>query len=385
MTASPPLLSFDGLPFSNQLPTSYQSAVDFYTALKDIPVHDAASDTWSGVSVLEVHMVPITDLCDDKDIIVNRISTGVLNNIKDMLDKLEQMDQSVGSLLSLEPSKRFKPLRVNLNIYRKNLTSFVLAQKRDLQTALPAFKGTEGAGEDDLISIYQTYINSIFTQAISYYKYLIFREREVNTIGDFLDYWDEASNIAVADYENAIDVEFIFERKRVIVFEINVITGSNVTEHFLEGNPDNEDNLWFNDNANFFSIASQISRLKDFAMANLDTDDKGYLLKINPYNAVTTHRTVAFINGRTISENFVVPRPLQTRPALISATHNSFKFSLDKKNEFVVGASVVIHQRGAAEDIITERDLFFPLNTQVEDIVELEVTGLDLGTVYSFR
>ena len=301
-----------------------------------------------------------------------------------MLDKLEQLDQSVGSLLSLEPSKRFKPLRVNLNMFRRNLTSFVLAQKRELQTTLPAVKGTE-AGEDGLITIYQTYISSIFTQAISYYKYLIFREREVNTIGDFLEYWEEASNIAVADYENAIDVEFIFERKRVIVFEINVITGTNVTEHFLEGNPDNEDNLWFNDNGNFFSIASQISRLKDFAVANIDTEDKGYLLKINPYNADTTHRTVAFINGRTISEHFEVPRPPQTRPTLISATHNSFKFSLDKKNEFVVGATVVIHQRGAAEDIITERDVFFPVNTLVEDDVELEVSGLDLGTVYSFR
>ena len=301
-----------------------------------------------------------------------------------MLDRLEQLDQSVGSLLSLEPSKRFKPLRVNLNMFRRNLTSFVLAQKRELQTTLPAVKGTE-AGEDGLITIYQTYINSIFTQAISYYKYLIFREREVNTIGDFLEYWEEASNIAVADYENAIDVEFIFERKRVIVFEINVITGTNVTEHFLEGNPDNEDNLWFNDNGNFFSIASQISRLKDFAVANIDTEDKGYLLKINPYNADTTHRTVAFINGRTISEQFLVPRSPQTTPALISATHNSFKFSLDKKNEFVVGATVVIHQRGGAEDIITERDVFFPLNTEVEDNVELDVTGLDLGTVYSFR
>ena len=330
-------------------------------------------------------MVPITDLCDDKDVIVNRISTGVLNNIKDMLDKLEKMDQSVGSLLSLEPSKRFKPVRQNLNMYRRNLTSFVLAQKRDLQKALPAFKGTEGAGEDELITIYQTYMDSIFTQTISYYDYLIFREREVNTIGDFLVYWDEASNIAVADYENAIDVEFIFERKRVIVFEINVITGTNVTEHFLEGNPDNEDNLWFNDKEDFFTIAALISQLKDFALANIDTDDKGYLLKINPYNETTTHRTVAFINGRTISEQFAVPRSPQTRPTLISASHNSFRFSLDKNNEFVVGATVVIHQRDAAEDIITERDIFFPADTQVEDFVELEVTGLALGTVYSFR
>ena len=42
----------------NQLPTSYEAAVDFYSHLQDIPSN--TSNTWSGVSVLEVHMVPIT-------------------------------------------------------------------------------------------------------------------------------------------------------------------------------------------------------------------------------------------------------------------------------------------------------------------------------------
>ena len=75
------------------------------------------------------------------------------------------------------------------------------------------------------------YLSSLNDQ----YEFLWNRRREILTVQAILDRYNFPSipNMVVADYEMANDVEFIFKRDKVIVFDIHILTLKDLTEKFI--------------------------------------------------------------------------------------------------------------------------------------------------------
>merc|ERR1712002_714477 len=96
------------------------------------------------------------------------------------------------------------------------------------------------------------------------HSFLRDRRREVNAIMVLVDYFGEESNIGLADYENANDVEYIFERDMVVVLDVNILTPASLTEDFLNGTVANEDGFWFNDVSNTGSLGHKLKIYHEF-------------------------------------------------------------------------------------------------------------------------
>ena len=215
------------------LPSTFDSAVDFYKKLPTMTSH-LENDTWSGVTFVSVHLLPITSICDNTDRVLNEIADSTMNKVTEMLNKLEQLYMIAGKLLGSSPAQKFKPLRENLNLYRTALKLFEIEKKRNLTDILPNVRGGDGKGEDDLLDLVTEYNLSQFEFELSE-AFLVDRGREVNSIESFVELFTEESNIGLADYENANDVEYIFERDMVIVLDVNILTPASLTQGFLDG------------------------------------------------------------------------------------------------------------------------------------------------------
>eukprot|EP00091_Calanus_sinicus_P008510 TRINITY_DN2061_c0_g1_i3.p1 TRINITY_DN2061_c0_g1~~TRINITY_DN2061_c0_g1_i3.p1 ORF type:complete len:555 (-),score=118.33 TRINITY_DN2061_c0_g1_i3:234-1826(-) len=216
------------------LPSTFDSAVKFYTDLPGMTTYDEATETWSGVTIVAVHLLPITSICDDTDRVLNSIAASTMLSVTSMLDQIEQLYMEAGVLLGSSPAQKFKPLRVNLNLYRTALKTFEIEKQRSLAEILPNVRGGDGMGEDDLLALVTEYNLSQFEYETSH-GFLGKRTREVKSIEALVKTFTEESNIGLADYENANDVEFIFERDMVIVLDVNILTPASLTEGFLNG------------------------------------------------------------------------------------------------------------------------------------------------------
>ena len=63
------------------------------------------NNTWSGVTITSVHLLPITSICDDIDWVLNEIADQTMMEVTSMLDKLEQQNIEVGVLLGSSNAK----------------------------------------------------------------------------------------------------------------------------------------------------------------------------------------------------------------------------------------------------------------------------------------
>jgi hypothetical protein len=115
------------------------------------------------------------------------------------------------NLINSKQSQKFKPLRENLNLYRKTLRSHVLDVKTDLTNILPNIRGGDGHGENDLMAMLQAYTESPFYFDTSS-EFLVDRNREIQAIRFLEENFLTESNIDIADYESANDETYIEDK-----------------------------------------------------------------------------------------------------------------------------------------------------------------------------
>ena len=188
------------------------------------------------------------DICTEQDRMLNDMSDDVLTAVIKMMDELEQLEMKVNGLLNSKQSQKFKPLRENLGLYRKELHSFILDRKLDLLKILPSIRGGNATGEDELMIMLNLYLESPFEFSLSW-DFLVDRNREIQAIRFLEENFPIETNMNTADYESANDVQYIFERDQVIILEFNILTSKELTQSFLDGNPIDESNFWYNGNA----------------------------------------------------------------------------------------------------------------------------------------
>jgi len=363
------------------LPATFDQAVEFYGQIPEMISHTPDGNL-EGATIVELHLLPITDtICGNEERILNEISNHMMTEVKNMLDELELLNMEAGVLHDSIPAQKFKPLRENLNIYRKALKSFEIEKKRKLQEILPNIRGGTGHGEDALINLILAYDASQFMYDKSH-SFLRDRRREVNAIMVLVDYFGEETNLGLADYENANDVEYIFERDFVIVLEVNILTPESLTINFLNGKPVNESGFWYNDIATEGELGGLLRRYHAFALDNVDQEDRGYLLKISPYDSDTAYKMNAFVKGVLIPGIFDVPEQPEDEPKVTQINHDGFQFKLDKQNDFVIGVRVMIND--ILDDQLIEQDILFPEDATTGDDVEVKVVNLKMAKVYSF-
>ena len=85
----------------------------------------------------------------------------------------------------------------------------------------------------------------------------------------------------LADYEKANDVQYIFQRSKVVIMDLNLLTPRSIIDDYLNNNEVDEGGFWFGDSSIQTEVGSRIRSLKEFGMANMDQDDRGYLLKVS--------------------------------------------------------------------------------------------------------
>ena len=189
---------------------------------------------------------------------LNDLSDDVLTAVIKMMDELEQLEMKVNGLLNSKQSQKFKPVRENLGLYRKELHSFILDRKLDLLKILPSIRGGNVTGEDELMIMLNLYLESPFEFSLSW-DFLVDRNREIQAIRFLEENFPIETNMNTADYESANDVQYIFKRDQVIILEFNILTSKELTQSFLDGNPINETNFWYNGNDFSFELTKVLN------------------------------------------------------------------------------------------------------------------------------
>jgi len=357
------------------LPTTFEDAVAFYRNLSLLA--DVETDE---LAILEVHLTPITDICGLEDYFLADLSDAMMEQVIKMLDELEQLNTKVTGLMNTQQAQKFKPLRENLNLYRKALHSYQLNVKMNLTSILPNIRGGSGNGEDDLMIMLANYTDSQFYFDTSS-EFLIDRNREIQAIRFLEEDFPVESNIDIADYESANDVEYIFKRNKVVVLEFNILSPNSVTQSFLDGNRIDESGFWYNDVTINGEVGEILRSLKEFALDNIDQDEKGYLVKVSPIKE-QPYVMSALIKGYVLSNEYRVPKaPKSVVPYAI--TKDNFKFNVPKYNDFTPGVKIYITNMLNGDTY--EEDKMFPEDASAGSEVEIVVEGLIPATIYTFQ
>merc|ERR1712172_205839 len=362
----------DFSPISN-LPSTFLEAVEFYQDTLPILVADRASQT-----PLEVTLAPFKkNVCQGTNGVLNDIDAAWISEMREMLDDLEQMDMDIGDLIVNGASVAFKPLRENLQFLRAALRKYKLEQQKAMQDILPRIRAGDGAPEE-VAALLEAYQDSRFYKR-TLGPFIGERRREVNSIRQLMNMYPLESNMELADYERANDVEYIFQRSKVVVVDLNILTPRSLIEDFLHPNStDSDRHYWFDDNTAMARVGQKVKGLLRFGHSNLDQDDRGYLLKVTGYNESTSFVTTALLNGALVSNQFEFPDE-PSMPEISSRTHDQFSFNLAKK-PFTTGCRVRIND---SEGFEITRDIYFPdQDAATEEEVSITVDKLNAGHVY---
>jgi len=362
-----------------RLPTAFEDAFDFYQQLPGL--FGSKEDWYPGAQRVEVNLTPLSEVCGPIEAILNDISDDMTEQMLNMLDELERLYVTVTGLLQTREALKFQPIRTNLNLYKTKLQLFQLMIKSSLMEVLPEIRGGNGAGETELTALLNQYITSPF-----YYEtsslFLIDRKREIKAVEFLVDNFPEASNIAVADYESANDVQYIFERNEVIVLDFHILSDSNHTQNFLDGNlMINEGDFWYNKVDLNGEVGFKVRSLWSFANDNVDQDERGYMIKLSRFNQETPYNMNMLIKGSLETSNFQIPR-FESQPLVQDLSYDSFKLMIPKVNEFVTGLTVYITD--VLGGVKHEWNEEVSSSLAAGDMVEVNVGGLKAAHLYSF-
>merc|ERR1719341_2159698 len=359
---------------TSPLPSTLVEAVIFYQETLPILVADKASQT-----PLEVTLAPFKkNMCEGANGVLNDIDAVMISEMRDMLDDLEEMDMAIGDLIVDDASVAFKPLRENLQYLRTALRKYKLEQQKAMQDILPRIRAGDGAMEE-VVLLLQAYEDSRFHKR-TLRHFIDEREREVNSIRTLMNMYPVESNMELADYERANDVEYIFQRSKVVVVDLNILTPRSLIEDFLDPNSTliNERAFWFDNHTAIGGVKRAVGGLLDFGHSNLDQDDRGYLLKVTGYDSLTPSVTTALLDGALVSNQFEFPEKPST-PVISSRTHDQFSFNVAKR-PFTTGCRVRMND---SEGFEITRDIYFPnQDAASEEDASIRVDKLSAGHVY---
>eukprot|EP00092_Neocalanus_flemingeri_P019418 GFUD01021033.1.p1 GENE.GFUD01021033.1~~GFUD01021033.1.p1 ORF type:complete len:1054 (-),score=234.72 GFUD01021033.1:7-3144(-) len=319
------------------IPSNFDQACGFYKRLPILATTQA--------SILEVHMTPIEDFCTAEGDILNEISDSMMAEVIDMLDKLNQLEIKAKGLMITDEANKFPALKKNLNKYKVGLKAYTDNILNQLQDILPNIRGGDGHGEDDLVKLLHEYTQSPFEFDTSD-QFLIDRNREISAISFLLaSFPDDPDNIAVVDYEQGSDVDFLINHDYVIMLDFKILTPLSLTENFLNGNTQNESNFWYNSIAVNGHVGSLLRNFSDFALENAGeaSSKYGYMinLKVIDDNQDDPTTMTALYKGQVITDHFVVPSaPLE--PYIQDISYDEFRFIVPKFNEFTNGLKVTV-------------------------------------------
>ena len=382
-----------------QLPTTFNETVDFFQMLPSFS--GSEEDGWAGTTIVDVIMTPIKEYCPDSDNIVEDIAEELMENLNVIFDELDQLEVQNDGLLAKKPAVLYQPIRQNLQLYKNGLQKYRVKRQEQVQELLPDILGDPTSGEEELNELINDHTKSQFEHSKSS-TFLMNRNREIYATQYLINHFPEESNIAMADYEMGNDVEFIFKKDMVVVLEFFILTPKSLTQGFLDANPVDESNLWFNDIQGAISVISPVLRgFSDFALANVNQEKKGYLLKLSLVNQIDPDiifEMSALVKGHLISQNFLVPPELKT-PTPFGISHEQFKLTVPKGNKFVTGCIVHITDNiGVTDPVLPLPNNTLPVETIQREIVKMfpddladdelvEVVAYDLspGRAYSFR
>ena len=364
-------------------PTDFDSAVALYRSLPGMSGN--AANNYAGTSILDVHFTPITDVCDDATFLLNAINDGLINAITQMLNELEATAVKANGLSLRGPPQSFPPLKDNLNLITRELTKDVGNIKSSLQKIIPDIRGGNGTGEEDLALLLQEYEASVFAfETIN--QFLIKRNREISAVFYLTESFpqdnDGNKNIQIMDFDSANDVDVFLKRDSVILLELDILTPMTLTQHFLNGNPDSEENFWFNDVEMNGHIGSLLRNLSNFAWENDQSETNGYLVTLQEIKDGNPNIKVEGYSGGNLRDaEFVVPSaPEQATVSEIS--HNSVNLSIKVFNQFTTGARVIVTDAFDVTKVI-EKIFNFPEDLLSGDEMPITFTGLEAITLYT--
>ena len=328
----------DFSPDDKQLPGNLNEAVEFYRRLPEMT--GSKENHWEGSTIQEFHATPISELCSELNPTLNEISEELMLSVEEVLGDLEDLNMKVGGYLESDPSIRFPPIQENLQIYQDAIAAYTTYLKGQLKELTPKIRAGETEAEEDLIKLLIDHADSQF-QVDRSMEFLINRGREIQAVRFLLDSFPQASNRLVQDFRTANDAGILFSRDRVVLLELNVLSPTNVSNNFLDGNPMDEDKFWYNNQTVSGEVGSTLRTFLEFAEANVDLVDKGYLIKLNLVSEEAPTVMTAFIKGRALPEPFEVPI---TTNAInpYDITVNGFKFTLPRANLFVTSCHYTI-------------------------------------------
>ena len=312
-------------------PANLNQAVEFYRNLPSMT--GTKENHWKGTTIQEFHATPISDICADLNPTLNELNESLMKASESMLDDLDRLRMRVGSLLDSVVAIRFSPLQKNLQIYQKALKDFTSSQKRKLKEIVPRIRGGNAEAEEDLNMLLTDYLNSVF-QIDKSLEFLINRGRELNAIRFLIESFPPASNRLIQDYSNDEEARVMFLRDKVVLLELGVLSDENVTKSFLDGEPVDENDFWYNKQNTSGAVGSTVRNFFDFADANVESQDKGYVIKLNLVSKDDPTRLTAYDLGTPVPEPFEIPLVAGDLEPF-NITVNGFKITVPKANQFV--------------------------------------------------
>ena len=312
-------------------PANLNQAVEFYRNLPSMT--GTKENHWKGTTIQEFHATPISDICADLNPTLNELNESLMKASESMLDDLDRLRMRVGSLLDSVVAIRFSPLQKNLQIYQKALKDFTSSQKRKLKEIVPRIRGGNAEAEEDLNMLLTDYLNSVF-QIDKSLEFLINRGRELNAIRFLIESFPPASNRLIQDYSNVEEAQVMFLRDKVVLLELGVLSDENVTKSFLDGEPVDENDFWYNKQNTSGAVGSTVRNFFDFADTNVGSQDKGYVIKLNLVSKDDPTRLTAYDLGTPVPEPFEIPLVADDLKPF-NITVNGFKITVPKANQFV--------------------------------------------------
>ena len=359
---------------SPPLPTDFDTACKFFEALPHMASRQA--------TILEVHMTPIEDICNAEDYLLNEISDSIMAEVISMMDELNQLEIKSKGLLITPEAKKFPALYENLNTYYKGLENFIHEKKRQLQDLLPKIRAGDGAAEEDLITLLHDYTNSPYEFETSD-GFLIDRNREISAVSFLLSSFpDDADNIEIFDFEHATDVDIFLSYPHVTYLQFKILTPKSLTEDFLDGNPQTEENFWYNSIAVNGHVGSRLRNFSNFALENAGETEYGYLINCKVIEEGEEDPTImtAYKDGTDLfGKQFIVPSP-PSQPLIQNISYDRFSFSVPRFNEFTSGLKITItdvYEESSFEESVS-------WSTEEEGPFEIEISNqIKPATVYS--
>lgn len=248
-------------------PTSYIAAIGAFKEIQEqAPTNNAP---------VKYQLTPLSYLCSATTALLADISDDIIEKAGRVLVELDQTKLEARSLRYNHVSDAIPAIRAVLDTFLDKLDKYTDTLKMEVRDQLVALKG--GAGnEAEFVKLLGEYDNSPFSASKSK-LFLQLRAREISTIELIMT---EATKhkrgkdvFVVADYQNADDVECIYESTYSYTFAVKVLPDEDTAQKFIAtGDVDDESKYWYNDLETVGKVGAELRNFIAFGLANAPKD-----------------------------------------------------------------------------------------------------------------